>query len=139
MTLVINRPCGTCSHAVVCRIRAELEAVLVNDPAVVPLVLDPALEYDVSIDISCRYFLDTAAVAARRDEPEAVAPIEEATSELEAVVETRPDHASDIPRDIPDELPSSKPLPARRQMPTCRASSSGPLARSRNPRPSRRR
>lgn len=56
MTLVINRPCGTCSHAVVCRIRAELEAALVN-ATFVPPASNPALEYDVTVDMSCAHFL----------------------------------------------------------------------------------
>lgn len=55
MTLVVNRPCGTCAHQAVCRIRDGLEAVLSG--AVAPAPPDPALAFDVTVDVSCAHFL----------------------------------------------------------------------------------
>lgn len=58
MSVVVNRPCEDCVHAVVCGIRARLEDALgAGDATITPPIEDPALTFDVSIDVSCRHYL----------------------------------------------------------------------------------
>jgi hypothetical protein len=102
MTLVINRPCGTCAHAVVCRIREGLEAALNDSTQLVVPYADPALEYDVSVDVSCAHFLEKRSPLATPAQAELV----------RALVAAR--DVSEEPPNIPDFIPepAAPPEPA---------------------------
>lgn len=69
MTVVINRPCHDCAHREMCRIRDGLESALAGE-FVTERALDPALELQVTVDISCGHYL-----AHRRVSPPATAQV----------------------------------------------------------------